>query len=220
MRSLTPTSYAILGLLTLQPWSAYELTRQMERSLRFFWPRAESKLYEEPKTLVAHGYATAERQREKRRRTVYTITAEGQAAFRRWLDAPAATPTLEFEGLIKVFFAEQGTRQQLLASLHVIAAQAEAAMGHGEDLGRQYLAHEGPFPDRTHVNALVYRFLGAHNEMLAAWARWAIMEVEQWPVVAPHPDLIARGLAIMDETVADLSARHSVGAEQDGGRTG
>ena len=52
---LTTTSYAILGLLAIRPWSTYELARQMQRDLRFVWPRAESNLYAEPKKLIAHG---------------------------------------------------------------------------------------------------------------------------------------------------------------------
>ena len=58
-RALTSTSYAILGLLSLRPWTTYELAQQMQRALGQFWPRAESKLYEEPKKLVDHGLATA-----------------------------------------------------------------------------------------------------------------------------------------------------------------
>jgi len=58
-RPLSTTTYAILGLLAVQPWSTYELTRQMDRSLGRMWPRAQSKLYEEPKKLVALGLATA-----------------------------------------------------------------------------------------------------------------------------------------------------------------
>jgi hypothetical protein len=42
VRELTTTSYAILGLLAIRPWSTYELARQMQRDLRFVWPRAES----------------------------------------------------------------------------------------------------------------------------------------------------------------------------------
>ena len=57
--ALTPTSYSILGLLALKPWTTYELAQQMERALGQFWPRAESRLYEEPKKLVAHGLARA-----------------------------------------------------------------------------------------------------------------------------------------------------------------
>ena len=43
---LTTTSYAILGLLAIKPWTTYELAQQMDRSLRRIWPRAKSKLYE------------------------------------------------------------------------------------------------------------------------------------------------------------------------------
>ena len=56
---LTTTSYAILGLLGIQPWTTYELAQQMERSLKYFWPRAQSRIYEEPKRLAALGLAKA-----------------------------------------------------------------------------------------------------------------------------------------------------------------
>ena len=44
--ALTPTSYAILGLLAIKPWTTYELAKQMDRTLNRFWPRARSKLYD------------------------------------------------------------------------------------------------------------------------------------------------------------------------------
>lgn len=55
--ALNSTSYAILGLLALKPWTTYELAQQMDRALGQFWPRAESRIYEEPKKLVACGLA-------------------------------------------------------------------------------------------------------------------------------------------------------------------
>src|SRR5680860_420577 len=77
--SMTTTSYAILGLLAIKPWTTYDLIQQVDRSLRRIWPRAQSKLYEEPKKLVALGFARAsEEQVGKRRRTRYTITARGR----------------------------------------------------------------------------------------------------------------------------------------------
>jgi DNA-binding PadR family transcriptional regulator len=60
VKPLTTTSYAILGLLAIKPWTTYELAKQMEGSLRNFWPRAERKLYEEPRKLVAHQLATVQ----------------------------------------------------------------------------------------------------------------------------------------------------------------
>src|SRR5918998_1658963 len=52
---LSTTSYAVLGLLGVRPWSTYELADQMSRALRWFWPRAQSNLYEAPKRLAAQG---------------------------------------------------------------------------------------------------------------------------------------------------------------------
>ena len=77
--SLTTTSYALLGLLNIRPWTTYELAKQVQRSLGWFWPRAERKLYEEPKRLVECGLATATSESTgKRPRTVYSITADGR----------------------------------------------------------------------------------------------------------------------------------------------
>src|SRR6516165_8481292 len=115
---LTTTSYAVLGLLSIKSWSSYELTRQMDRSLGRIWPRAVSKLYEEPKKLVDYGYARASIERQgQRSRTVYAITANGRRALASWLHEPGEGPVLEFEQLLKVFFAESGTKEDLLATL-------------------------------------------------------------------------------------------------------
>ena len=115
---LTTTSYAILGLLALKPWTTYELTQQMDRSLGRYWPRAQSKLYEEPKKLVVHGLARAtDDPVGQRSRTVYTITAKGRRALAGWLEDPGAGPVIEFEQLVKVFFSDQGTRAGTLATL-------------------------------------------------------------------------------------------------------
>src|SRR5437763_519755 len=87
---LTTTSYAVLGLLAIKPWSSYELTQQMDRSLGRIWPRATSKLYEEPKKLVEHGFARASTERNGRRsRTVYAITAKGRRTLAKWLQERA-----------------------------------------------------------------------------------------------------------------------------------
>src|SRR5690349_25052125 len=82
---LTTTSYAVLGLLAVRPWSSYALTQQMDRSLGRVWPRAVSKRYEEPKKLTARGLArSAVQQNGQRTRTVYALTAEGRRALAEW----------------------------------------------------------------------------------------------------------------------------------------
>jgi DNA-binding PadR family transcriptional regulator len=181
VQKLTATSYLILGHLALRDWSTYELAQQLKRSTRHYWPRAESKIYEEPKKLVAHGLATATRQHTGRRpRTVYAITDQGRDALRRWLDAPPEPPLVEFEGIVKVLFAEQGTRQQLQTTLQTIREQAERTQAEHAALARNLADTGGPFPDRLHLNALVFRFMWAQTETILQWATWAEEEVADW----------------------------------------
>lgn len=96
---LTTTTYGVLGLLAVRPHSTYELAKAMDRSVGRAWPRAQSKLFEEPKKLVLHGYATSHEDFVGRRpRTVYTITRSGRRALAAWLADPGDGPALEFEG--------------------------------------------------------------------------------------------------------------------------
>jgi PadR family transcriptional regulator AphA len=117
---LTTTSYAVLGLLGIREWTTYELAQQMERSLKHFWPRAQSRIYEEPKRLAALGLAKATHEHVGRRpRTTYRITAKGRRALRQWLAHPGGGPTLELEAMLKVFYGEQATKDDVLANIEM-----------------------------------------------------------------------------------------------------
>jgi DNA-binding PadR family transcriptional regulator len=180
--TLTTTSYAILGLLAVKPWTTHELVRQVDRSLRRIWPRAQSKLYEEPKKLVAHGLARAtDDSVGRRRRTRYTITAKGRRALAAWLQRPGDGPLLEFEQLVKISFADSGSRADVLTNL--AATRLWVLEQNVENLatGRAYLEGSGPFPERAALNLLAGRFLTDFYVMMARWVRWATDVVEGWP---------------------------------------
>ena len=193
---LTTTSYAVLGLLAIKPWSSYELTQQMDRSLGRVWPRAVSKLYEEPKKLVAHGLARSSIERAGRRaRTVYAITAAGRRALRGWLAEPGQGPVLEFEQLLKVFFADQGTPADVLATLAAAQDWARARSQESLAIGEQYAEGGGPFPERAAVLQLTSRFLTDFYLLVSDWATWAAGIVASWPddprQAIPDPSVLA-----------------------------
>jgi DNA-binding PadR family transcriptional regulator len=178
----TTTSYAVLGLLAIKPWSSYELTRQMDRSLGHIWPRAQSKLYEEPKKLVVHGLAKAsEEQVGRRTRTVYAITPKGRRALSTWLREPGEGPVLECEQLLKVFFSENGTKADLLRTLEATSAWAEERLVRSLAVGRPYLDGEGPFPERGAQLDLTARFVNDFYLLVLQWATWAAGVVATWP---------------------------------------
>jgi PadR family transcriptional regulator, regulatory protein AphA len=205
--SLTTTSYAILGLLAVKPWTTHELVQQVDRSLRRLWPRAQSKLYEEPKKLVAHGYAkAADDSVGRRRRTRYTITAKGRRALAEWLQEPGAGPVLEFEQLVKIFFADSGTKADIVANLDATRAWVVEQNRESVAAGRAYLDGEGPFPERAALNLISGRFLTEFYVMVARWAEWASELVETWPddVTQARYDVdVARETVALAESIGE-----------------
>ena len=194
---MTTTSYAVLGLLAIEPATGYELAKQMERSLRVIWQRAESRLYDEPRKLVAHGLAIGETEPGGRRRTTYTITPAGRRALREWLSTPSAPPDLEFEGLLKVFYADHGGRDAMLETLNGVVEQARARLAIGDALAREYLEGAGRYPGRIHVNALVWEYLRRHHRTIVDWALWAADIVREWETSEVTPSKQAEALAIL-----------------------
>jgi PadR family transcriptional regulator, regulatory protein AphA len=191
---LTTTSYVLLGLLAIRPWSTYELTQQMDRSLGRIWPRATSKLYEEPKKLVALGFARSRVERVgERPRTVYSVTPKGRRALAAWLREPPAGPVLEAEPLLRMFFADNGTRDDALAALAATRAWAGERNELNRAVGRDYLAGAGRFQERAACTMLVGRFLTDYYRLVAEWADWATAIVEAWPddPAGAEPDLVA-----------------------------
>ncbi len=199
---LTTTTYAVLGLLCLRPWSAYELTQQMARSMRFMWPRAESGIYREPQKLVELGYATTEEEAAGRHRTkvVYSATAEGRRALQRWLGAPSAPPQFESEALVKFFFADLGSKDDALRPLNELASQALALVDAFGSITASHTQSPRPFPERLHIGSLIGRFLFEHAQTIADWASWARAHVDEWPETGP-------GAAVLGEQVQQENAR-------------
>jgi PadR family transcriptional regulator AphA len=192
MPALTSTSYAVLALLALRSWTTYQLARQMERSLGWIWPRAVSRLYEEPKKLVAAGLATSRSESTGRRRsTVYEITPAGRQALAAWLAEPGTGMVLECEALVKIAYADQGTREGLLANLTALIDDTTAKLHFGEMIARQYLDGLGPFQERLPLSGLMWRFLWEFQLTVLRWARWAYAEVEAWPEDLSQLDAIA-----------------------------
>jgi len=192
--ALNTTSYAMLGMLAVRSWTTYELAKQMGRGLGRLWPRARSNLFNEPKKLVAHGLAVAAEEHTGRRaRTVYTITAAGRDALRAWLATPGQGPVLEFELMLKIFFADHGSRADALASVEHVRSWARERKAENTAIARGYVAGTGPFPERAAVLALTGRFLTDFDDMVGAWADWAHTVIADWPddPAAAKPDWTA-----------------------------
>ena len=179
---MTTSSYAVLALLDLRPWTAYELTHQAQRSLRYAWPKSERLLYSEPKKLVERGYATTHREETgKRSSNVYEITEEGRRALGEWAGSRTQPPRFEIEALLKLLFADHGTIDDVLRALD----ELEADIGEHHDaiveLMASYLDGGHPFPERTHLSVLFATFQIEIFKTIERWIEFARDEIDAWP---------------------------------------
>src|ERR687888_103870 len=103
---LTLFSYEILGLVGRNGASAHDL-RQMARHGRILDWAGESRYYTEPKRLARLGYVEARKEPGRtRERTVYTLTAKGIAALRRYARTPVRFQPVKSELLLRLLICD------------------------------------------------------------------------------------------------------------------
>jgi DNA-binding PadR family transcriptional regulator len=214
---LTTTAYAILGVLAIQPRTAYELATEMRHCFEYFWPRDDVRVYADAKALAAAGLARSERTMIGRRpRTTYAITPRGRAALRRWLRQPSRPVALEFEGLVKVYLARFGTLATLRATVEQVGRDAEYMLQVATNVRHVYLEGCAPFQDEyVHVWSFVYDFLSSWFQMLAAWARRTVDELAEWEDLAPD-DKRRRALELFERKRPFPGMRPDMEAAVDG----
>lgn len=177
-KKLGTTSYAVLGLLSLRDWTTYELAQQMERGIGRMWAASPSMVYEEPKHLVTRGYATVtETPVGRRPRSSYSITPAGRRALAHWLAEEPAPPSLQFEGLLKVLFADQGdlgaNAQALLAISSWGQESRSAAVARAKGyLDGDYIEGVG-LAGRSVIVAQTLGFLAEFYDLIGRWSTWA-----------------------------------------------
>ena len=103
---LTPTSYIVLGLLSMfGEATPYDLKQIASASVGQFWTLPHSQLYAEPARLARAGYLTEDQEQSGRRRKRYSLANRGREALDDWLGALTPEPyVLRDVALLKLFF--------------------------------------------------------------------------------------------------------------------
>jgi DNA-binding PadR family transcriptional regulator len=108
MSNLNPTSYTILGGLSVQPdLSGYDIRKGIQQSIGYFWAESYGQIYPALKRLAREGLIAPSKASPngRKRRQTYVLTDAGRAALRQWLALPFHNETPRNEFLLKLFFA-------------------------------------------------------------------------------------------------------------------
>jgi DNA-binding PadR family transcriptional regulator len=164
---LSATAHVILGMVSREPRSGYEIKAVVDNTTRFFWAASYGQIYPELKRLSEAGLIEGiDAPRGDRKRTVYAITADGKAELKDWLRQPPETSEMREEGLLKLFFAGALKPAEAVETLRAMRARRLELTERLRRMEPQKLAEEtgeDPFP------LMVLRAGIEFNQWFADW---------------------------------------------------
>ncbi len=103
----------ILGLLSHEDLTGYEIKKRMDKSLEYFWGASFGSIYPALGELVSRNLATKRDGAENgRSKIIYSITDEGREYLKSWLRNPVEKDELRYETLLKLFFGRECGAEQ------------------------------------------------------------------------------------------------------------
>jgi DNA-binding PadR family transcriptional regulator len=103
------TPYAILGMLSFEPMSGYDIRKESATSIGYFWSESYGQIYPALRELASTGLIRPRTGARigGRERQVYEITPRGREALRRWRALPPRPAPVRNELLLKLFFGRK-----------------------------------------------------------------------------------------------------------------
>lgn len=173
--------YAILGFLSWEPLTGYDLKKRFAESDVLYWSGNNNQIYRALVELHQDGLVTQtiHDQPSGPSRKVYTITDLGLAELRAWLMTVPEPPKLRSPFLVQLTWADQlgaGELDDLLAAYEEEVRIKLLML-------REQAQRESVVPDRTPRGAFLWRAIAAHvdefYERELDWVRGLRADVSQ-----------------------------------------
>jgi DNA-binding PadR family transcriptional regulator len=124
--------HGLLGLINYKPMTGYEMVKEFDDSLAFFWHASPQQMYKELDTMEKSGWLVSERimQTEKPNKRVYSITPKGKEELLNWVSGAEEGVTKFMQGknpfLMRLAFAGEGSDENALQMLYAFKNQYQS----------------------------------------------------------------------------------------------
>lgn len=173
-------AHTILGLLTYEPKTGYDLKSFFDNSINFFWPASLSQIYRDLAALEDKGYVShhIEPQEGRPDKKVYSITEDGRQVFQKWLHRFPATlsPTIRDQFAVRIFFGSQLSDDELRFQLTRFLKETLNELNstaYVTGVVEKYCLFRPE--DKLYWDILIKR----HRMMLEAMVRWAEESIKE-----------------------------------------
>jgi DNA-binding PadR family transcriptional regulator len=101
--------YVLLGLLSHNPMTGYDIKKAVANRMSYFWDISYGQIYPTLRQLQKNGLITQQVEINQKgpNRKVYTITDQGTKELQTWLAKPAKKEVHKYEFLLKLIFGDQ-----------------------------------------------------------------------------------------------------------------
>lgn len=159
----------ILGLLSHEDLTGYEIKKRIDTALKFFWSASFGSIYPTLRELVVNGLAVKSETGENGRNKIrYAITERGRRHLNDWLELPIEKDELRYETLLKLFFADGADKKTTMRHIENFEAKVRLDLPYLTS-AVQTLESIGD-GDRTHLHYLLTARFGVKvYEAYLAW---------------------------------------------------
>ena len=123
------TRYVLLGLLQEEELSGYEMKKNIDIRMFFFWQESFGQIYPELSKMVEDGLIdfsnTQSTERIKHEKISYKITPKGEKELKEWMEAENEKDTSRSEFLLKMFLSTGKNHEEMRKHIIKFKEQSE-----------------------------------------------------------------------------------------------
>ena len=111
----------ILGLLSHEDLTGYDIKKHIDGAISFFWKGSFGSIYPSLSAMEEEGLVIKQKAENAggRGKILYHITDKGLEVLKEWLREEQASNDLKYETLLKLYFGGAGTREVSLHNIDV-----------------------------------------------------------------------------------------------------
>lgn len=164
-------AHAIMTALIEDDLSGYELARDFEVSLGFFWSASHQQIYQELRKMAEKGWLNKREvnQAGKPNKIVYGLTRAGREALADWVFTGTRTQAAKDELLVKLYNLDESNAQHLSAEIEQRREEMMRRLYLYETIRRRHYNEPEALPTRRKGVYLALAAGISQGEQFLAW---------------------------------------------------
>ncbi|KAB8335269.1 PadR family transcriptional regulator [Scytonema tolypothrichoides VB-61278] len=169
-------AHAILASLVDRSCSGYDLAKQFDGSVGFFWSASHQQIYRELSKLEAQGWIASQiiPQEGRPDKKLYQVTEEGKQQLLEWIVQPCEPTPIKDDLLVKIFGGYVAQKQTILEELERHRQAHQEKLSTYKALEQRYFQNSQPLSEQAKFQYLTLLNGISYETYWLAWCEQAI----------------------------------------------